>query len=597
MPDPPDAVARLAAAVATLQKLADDPAVRLEGTLYAREAPTDYHLTAKVVGTDGETSKERVDWLRRCLAEIAPPLLAAGFEVRLEVGAHGRAALFSLSASDGDPVLAAQPAEWPISEDDGEPPAEATFSPLWEWAEAQEEGLPAEDVLRELGTLETAGAILELRVEIYFNKSPINAELEQVDGGEPALHVVSFLFVEALADALEARSISQLEEDFFPFGTRTVIPVFGLVGAMKGDRLTVCGAEATVAALSPSPVEVARGAEAAGKARQTLEFRKFQGFWSSPTRWLTPDVFVFAVDDAGPGADPVRRQWGGLKGLLSILFLADVVEKLEPERKDVSAVEVGAKDRYVVEYRGLGQSRCTVSRSDFLARMPCADGIFALWADASERFKADKLEIAQQFLSLMAQDLDSLCQRAPEIRDATKKTYDRDLRADVKTYFDAREKVQDRIRQAVAETASAVISLTRDVSSDLYKIAGVVAAGLVGAILKPDLTLWAVLGAAMVTASYMLLVLLYHLPTVRRSYRLRMAQHDEYIQSFKDVLLPEEIKRLLADPHLKDSKFLFDRKSGWATVLYFAILLLAVDTVAVSSLLLAAKAIRKLASP
>jgi hypothetical protein len=101
----------------------------------------------------------------------------------------------------------------------------------------------------------------------------------------------------------------------------------------------------------------------------------------------------------------------------------------------------------------------------------------------------------------------------------------------------------------------------------------------------------------MVTAVYMALVLLYHLPTVRRSYRLRMAQHRKYTQSFADVLLPEEIKRLSADQHLRDSEALFDQKTCWATVLYLALLLMALGAGGVSSLLLLAKAIRALASP
>ena len=142
----------------------------------------------------------------------------------------------------------------------------------------------------------------------------------------------------------------------------------------------------------------------------------------------------------------------------------------------------------------------------------------------------------------------------------------------VKGYFDARHKVQERLKAAVTETSNSVISLSRDISSDIYKISGVIAGAVFGMFLKPDLSFWVTLVASIVIAIYLGLVIFYHLKTLQLTYELRMEQHEAYIKSFKDILIEEEINTFLSDNNFKKiQKMFFDRRSK-AIVIYYIFL-------------------------
>ena len=198
-----------------------------------------------------------------------------------------------------------------------------------------------------------------------------------------------------------------------------------------------------------------------------------------------------------------------------------------------------------------------------------------MYTYAYQGLSADKLEVVQQFLSLMVNDVPGLCRRAEDVRDAAKKTYDRTLIARVKEYFEARQKIQDRIKSAVDATATTVTSLSRDLSSDLYKIAGLIVGAVVGALLKPDLSLWVGLAAAVGIAIYLILVVFFHLSTMKDAYDLGTKQNEIYIGSFKDVLSDQEIAAFKKDERLEDAKSLFVERRKWATRIYLLFLVAA----------------------
>jgi len=222
----------------------------------------------------------------------------------------------------------------------------------------------------------------------------------------------------------------------------------------------------------------------------------------------------------------------------------------------------------------VGRTRFAVSRAALLDRDPaCAEALYQLYRYAYDGSSADKLEIAQQFLSLAAKDLPALCASAVEIRDVTEKTYNQLLKGKVEEYFDARHKVQERVKTAIAETASSVIGLTREVSGDLYKIAGVLLGAAVGAFLEPKISAWAFLIAALLIMGYLSLVIFFHLRTMKQTYLLSMGQHRKYIGTFEDVLRDKEIKDALGDEQMGKAEAAFDKKYKQALVLYVLMLI------------------------
>ena len=199
--------------------------------------------------------------------------------------------------------------------------------------------------------------------------------------------------------------------------------------------------------------------------------------------------------------------------------------------------------------------------------------LYQLYVYAYDGFSADKLEIAQQFLSLSATDMVSLCKRAAAIRDATKTAYDNVLVGKVRDYFEARQKIQEIIKTVIAETSNSIIGLTKDVSKDLYTIAGVIAIAVVGILLKPDFDLHkAALAVSLVIAAYMSLTILYHLDTLEQAHSLQIRQHKTYLKSFEVVLGPDEIEAFLEDEQLKDVEILFNRTLEYAYIIYSLLL-------------------------
>jgi hypothetical protein len=334
--------------------------------------------------------------------------------------------------------------------------------------------------------------------------------------------------------------------------------VFDFSGCLSSDVLTICGPdhleELDASLTSPLGDEVLRQVE------EILEFRESVGFWAYPAAWVTPETFALTAmcavgDDVG--ADLVR-QLKSFQGLLSAIYLADYVES--------------DAEGFQVEYRGFGRTCIPIKRASLLTYQGQLKDLYQLYVYAYEGRSVDKAEIAQRFLSLIAQDLTTLVTRASEVKEATKKSYEDELVEKVRNYFEARHKIQERIKTAVAETSTNVIDLSRDVSGDLYKIAGIIAGVVAGALLKPEISPWAGLVGSLAIAVYMALVVFHHLETVQRAYDLRMDQHERYIESFEDLLIRCEIDAFLGDKHLGKARTVFSEKKESARTIYLAFL-------------------------
>jgi hypothetical protein len=519
-------------------------------SLFAKETLSQYELRVDV---------EDMAWLRD-LSTLAGELLPAQFRMTLEVTAHGLWAKLRIHGKTAELKCDCEEAALLGS---GEPlPSETveTFETLRDTLHSGAVELPLAQICDLLDRLAVGGASIRLILHLFLDKTQVSKRLAGIAKAGERPKVVSFLFPEALVADLKHRSLDSFEKEYCQHGWRTVIAVFGFAGWLSSDVIAVCGrghedklADVLTRTLSE---------ETLTRISKALELRHSQSSWAFPTTWLTPDMLALTAclpSDDAVGAE-ISRQLRVCQTLLSAIFLADNVEFRDGE--------------HWVEYGGLGRTRFPLNRAELLSCAPqCAKALYQLYAYAYDGFSADKLEIAQQFLSLTAENLTALCDRAGEVKDATKKTYDRALVEKVRDYFDARHKIQERIKTAVAETSSNVIDLTREVSADLYKITGILVGAIVGAILKPDLSSWAFLGASLVIVVYLGLVIFYHLATLKRTYRLRIDQHTGYIQSLGDILRAAEISDFLGDEHLGKAEIVFSSKCKQATAIYVLLLI------------------------
>lgn len=512
-------------------------------------------------------------WLEerlRPLAESLAPVeaLPEPFRLTLELQVYALRWLLRVERRGPAPALVVEeggPAEDPVG---GVPEPTEPYAELGERLRPGA-ATPVDDLLTTLRDLEAAGATLRARVDVLLNKRELNRRL--ADHPDPARcsRPVAFLFPKALAAMLDRRSLREIERDLFEPGQRTVLLVFGLAGGFGNRLITVCGAglEDRLESLLGDPLPDG----AVERLERTREFRRSQSLWAEAPRWLTPEVFAPDAERnvATDGTGERRRRallasFQNLRLLLSVLFLADAAEEVDGGHR--------------VEYSGFGRAVVPVDRAGIrkVQRGRAPERIYELYAFAYDGFSADKLEIVQQFLSLIVADTEELFTRAGEVQEAAKKTYDRALVDKVGAYFEARHKIQERLKTAVAEIAAAVIALSREVSGDLYKVVGLIAAAVVGYLVKTGIGAWAGLGAAVVIAGYLALVLAFHVPTLARTQELRLKQHGDYIRSFGDVLRRREIDDFLDDPHLDETDQLFRRKVATARWIYGTVLALAV---------------------
>ena len=523
--------------------------------LVRNETSTQYEFSAPLNG---------VDWLQTSLPALVAVLLPARFNLRLVVTVWTGAYTLLLYRRAAELLATCEKIDAAPGGDPGTGLPPDAVRPVEILSEMIVEGatdIPFLDIISSLAAISVAGLEPGLRLRVFLDKISVNKRFLAgvVEGDRPL--TACYLFPDAFIAALEGSSLVDLEHTLCQIDHRTVVPIFAFSGFLGGDLLAVVGRgyQERLDDLLSHPLQP----EVAQKNRQTVAFRHSQGQWISPTQWLTPDTFAFSAiqNRLDVRATDLNRAWRALQALLSAAFLADQVD-----------MEGGLLR---VEYRGLGRINLPIPRTELVAQDDYLERLYGLYTYAYQGLSADKLEVVQQFLSLMVNDIPSLCRRAEDVRDAAKKTYDRTLIARVKEYFEARQKIQDRIKSAVDATATTVIGLSRDLSSDLYKIAGFILAAVVGALLKPDLSLWVGLAAAVGIAIYLLLVVFFHLSTMKRAYDLGTKQNEIYIESFQEVLSSQEIAGFKKDERLKDANSLFTEKRRWATGIYLLFLVAA----------------------
>ncbi len=508
---------------------------------------------------------ESLEWLHEHLPSLAEALLPASFTLKVSFVVHDYQVILLLREKGGHLWLEMQSAGEYIGNDELAPLPEAAVPPLMtlqERIQAAQEGIRLGELISLLEGVVQAGSRVKPELALFLDKRAVQRRfltgLEEPS--RPKLLV--YLFPKSLSRMLSRVSLQNLEQEYFLPPRRSVWLVFSLQGCLEGEYLSVCGK-----VVSDRLDGLLRGTLSEDAVRANLNvinLRRLTGVWLAPPHWLAPGIFDLnppAVKDEAA----LRELYAHLecmRALLSALYLADQVDVDE--------------DCFRVSYRGLGSTSFWLGWADILAYAPRLDELYALFTYAFANFSPDKIEIAQQFLSLMVETPEALIQKAEEVREATQKTYqERVLVVRVRDYFEARHKVQERLRAATEAASTGVIELSREVSGDVYKIAGVLGAAVVAALIQPDITSPAILVASMVIALYLSLVLIYHLPTLQRANQLSQQGHKTGIRSFGDVLSLSEVEGYLQDERLSKAQDLLEQALRKARIIYRIFLLVA----------------------
>lgn len=509
---------------------------------------------------------DSLEWLDERLPIIAEALLPAGFTLRFSVVAHDYQAIFLLR-EEGQRLWAEREYSGDYAGDDELEPlpesAVLALMTLQERFQAVRSWCRLEELYSLLRAVAEAGAIIQAKLTLFLDKRAVQgrflAGLEE--SARPKLLV--YLFSKSLSKALGRVSLQILEQEYFLPAHRSVWLVFSLQGYLEGEYLSVYGQEAGDRLEGLLDGVLAEDALQANL--KAINLRRLTGDWAEPPRWLAPEVFH--LRSTPPGDEPALRelyvQTQSIRALLAALYLADQVEADE--------------DCFRVSYRGLGSASFWLARADILAATERVDDLYPLYTYAFAGFSPDKVEIAQQFLSLMVENPAGLIQKAEEVREATQKTYqERVLVERVRDYFEARHKVQERLRAATEAASEGLIELSREVSGDVYKIAGAVGAAVVAALIQPQITRFAVLAAVTVMVLYLALVLFYHLPSLQRANQLSYQGHKTGIRSFGDVLSVSEVEAYLQDEQLDRAQALLEQALRRARFIYRGLFLAAV---------------------
>ncbi|HEX6046651.1 MAG TPA: hypothetical protein VFZ22_19325 [Pyrinomonadaceae bacterium] len=404
------------------------------------------------------------------------------------------------------------------------------------------------------GAVALTGVGIKAQLDLFLDKKSLNRSLALHASTEVTSHVVSYLFQNQFINKLANTTVNGFENEFLSADKPTVFLIFDFPGGLAGNFITVCGQgqhqQVETLLSRPIPDEVLM------KARPVLEFRQSQSFGNFAPQWLMPEFFALAVTRGDPQeVASLKRALQQFQPALAAIFMADFVE-------------ANAAGIYSVEYRAFRPKRFLLDRDEILAQEQHWPKLYDLYQYAYDGISGDKLEIVQQFISQFADDVPTLCAKASDIRAATKKTHDRTLVKRVQEYFAARQSIQERIQAAVAALTNDTINLSRDVSADLYKVMGLIALAIAGWFFNSSIGLVALLLGFGAMGIYLLIVIVYYMPTLKRATVLRKSQHDAYINSFDDVLTPDEIQAFLANNDWQQARTMFENKLWWTRLIY-----------------------------
>jgi hypothetical protein len=416
------------------------------------------------------------------------------------------------------------------------------------------------DLTVQIGKVAGLGVPVQATLTVSLRKTSVNTEIE-TGGSSREAHVMLFLSPLRLAGILETTSLTDLEEQFFTAGSRTVFVVPGVKGSLAGDLLGAFGSDSA----AELDAYLAKGLppEAKRRAEEAHGFCDWQCDWPERPQWLTPETFSTDLSGgADAGRTALEERFGRLRSLLCILFLAR-----RTRRDGAGSYEVN-----------FGQSP-----GDAFAFMPAdvtapseesSDRLFALYKFSYDGSFAEKLELVRQFLAPHVQDLASLFRNTRMALQASQKAHERYLTKKVDEYFEAQRKSREYIQEAVRDGEKSIMDMSQEVAESVYKTFGAVALVVVAQALDTKVSAPAGLVAAVVLTVYLMAVVFFYLPSVEKAQQVRQDQFTDHIESFRPVLTEDEVTELLENERVQQAWNDFETKRTWAFRIYVALLVL-----------------------
>lgn len=386
--------------------------------------------------------------------------------------------------------------------------------------------------------------VVQLDKSQFYNDSGLE--------GLAILHVKSNNLREAICNTPIVDAI----EAFSSIGNGLMILLVGDAnGLAEGPNLRVCGRDHWQAGIIYRPMT----SIAIERVQSARQFRFEESNWLINETSLTP--FHFEITHSTFQHPDICNGLSELSDRLSILYLSD---RTYPSDQSIQCEIRGHKHVRVP----VGPASCnnTATSSDL-------GSILRLFSWAYESQSTDKLGIVRQVATLMLSDQPEdnyllLATKAVEMRSIAVANFRLFLKRSVEQYFDKRLRVSEYLRDFSEEASSAVTKLTGGLVDNLYKTVGVFIGVAIAALLNANYTEVVATIAAALYFVYLLFILVYWMPSVRKGFDELAYQYDKNVRDLADVLTEEELVRLQGDAFSR-AKETFENYYQRTQVLYF----------------------------
>lgn len=345
--------------------------------------------------------------------------------------------------------------------------------------------------------------------------------------------------------------------------SRLCVVICDSAGALAGTALEVLGAALEDARDDALVVSRAAWRRFVERAQAQRRLRDAESAWSGFSLALLPDHL--RVIPRAPGLERIAERLQALRAQVAACALASHVE---------GAASGGAGDvtlRFAGARPALARLASASPPSDLEAQPRDALIELAGWAyhDASP----EKLAIARQALAdtLAAGatlTLAQLCVAAAPALDTAHANFAIYVRGATERYFHLRASAQQTVSGFAEATRSAVVSLTSDVTDNLFRTVGLIVGVAIAWLIQPSASLSLLRIAAALYTLYVVFIVLYLLRARRARYELERKGLDDTLATMPELTQAErERLRLPA----RDAEAHFDRYYRLTRAIYLAL--------------------------
>ena len=407
--------------------------------------------------------------------------------------------------------------------------------------------------LQLLHTLKQAGTHVELKLSIDFDKRDIVSHLNL-----PNTHsYFLFVFQSKAYDLLKKSTFPQLSQFIGKnAGDSLVFLIADFSDLLIGKNLIVSGIEKWGEALT----FVQGRADSPDIFHALFDFRGNEVQSEIYLGVLNP--YYFLLDSQKTPDSLLIREFTFLCNALSVVYLAN---KVYLKENTLTCAFIGKRLIEVPIEREI---------------LDANKDIYKLFEWAYENYSSDKLSLARQLIGIELSSyngnyLQRLSTRAKDILQIAKINFDLYLRENVGVYFENRLKVLELLNRFLNTIGEEITSITSELVENSYKIAGGFLALFAAYLIKPDLNPIIISLTCYGIVGYLLLLLVFVLPSVFIRYSANAANYDNSLKKFVDILTEDEIKDLRG-PLFRKSLWSFRFFFGLTNLVYvlFALLLL-----------------------